>query len=59
MKRRNLVSYLEKNGCFLKRHGANHDIFINTNNGKKASIPRHREIRETITIVIKKQLGIG
>ncbi|OGU13806.1 MAG: hypothetical protein A2X61_14120 [Ignavibacteria bacterium GWB2_35_12] len=54
MKHRDLVRLLEKNGCFLKRHGANHDIYMNQNNGRKAPVPRHREIKETMVLVIKK-----
>ena len=29
MKRRDLVKLLEKNGWYLKRNGANHDLYTN------------------------------
>ena len=58
MKRKEFVRELVKAGCYLKRHGANHDIYINPRNGKKTPVPRHTEIRDTLCKLIKKQLGI-
>jgi mRNA interferase HicA len=58
MKRKILIRQLIEAGCFLKRHGLNHDIYENTLNGRKAPIPRHNEIKETLCILIKKQLGL-
>ncbi len=34
MKRRDLISQLEKSGCYLIRQGGKHDIYHNPNNGK-------------------------
>jgi mRNA interferase HicA len=59
MKRKILIRQLIEAGCFLKRHGQNHDIYENTLNGRKAPVPRHNEIKETLCILIKKQLGIN
>ena len=42
MKRRDLVKLLEKNGWYLKRNGANHDLY--TDGTKIEPIPRHSEI---------------
>ncbi|HHT9118370.1 MAG TPA: type II toxin-antitoxin system HicA family toxin [Candidatus Hypogeohydataceae bacterium YC38] len=58
MKRRELIRELEDAGCYLNRHGRRHDIYINPKTGRKAPIPRHREIRESLCELIKKQLGI-
>ena len=58
MKRKNFIRELIKKGCILKRHGANHDIYINSKNGKKVPIPRHPEIKESLCKLIKKQLNI-
>ncbi len=58
MKRRELIKELEQAGCYLKRHGAKHDIYVNPKNGKKAPIPRHAEIKNTLCELIKKQLGL-
>jgi predicted RNA binding protein YcfA (HicA-like mRNA interferase family) len=50
---------LTKNGCYLKRHGSNHDIFANPKNGRKAPVPRHPEIKDSLCKLIMKQLGIA
>lgn len=57
MKRYDFVRELMKTGCFLKRHGSNHDIYMNPRTGKMAPVPRHSEIRETLCDLIRKQLG--
>jgi predicted RNA binding protein YcfA (HicA-like mRNA interferase family) len=58
MKRQELIRQLEKAGCILKRHGSRHDIYFNTNNGRKQSVPRHNEIDDQLARHIKKQLDI-
>ncbi|GAB4219058.1 MAG: hypothetical protein Kow00102_01160 [Spirochaetota bacterium] len=58
MKRKEFIQELIKEGCFLKRHGANHDIYVNPSNGKKAPVPRHAEIKDSLCKLIRKQLGI-
>jgi len=45
-------------GCYLKRHGANHDIYLNPANGRVAPVPRHNEIKNTLVRAIRKQLGL-
>lgn len=46
MKRRDLIREVTNAGCYLKRHGKNHDIYVNPKNGKKVPVPRHSEIKE-------------
>lgn len=46
MKRRDLIRLLEKNGWYLLRSGANHDIY--TNGKDNEPIPRHSEIKELL-----------
>jgi hypothetical protein len=58
VKRTALVQELTEAGCYLERHGKRHDIFVNPRNGKKAPIPRHAEIKESLCRLIKTQLGI-
>lgn len=58
MKRRDLIRELVEEGCYLKRHGKRHDIYINPKNGKKAPIPRHPEIKESLCELIERQLGL-
>ena len=58
MKRQDFIRELEKAGCYLKRHGKKHDIYVNPKNGKKAPVPRHAEIKNTLCEVIRKQLEL-
>ncbi|MCL2356665.1 MAG: type II toxin-antitoxin system HicA family toxin [Defluviitaleaceae bacterium] len=41
MKASELTRKAKKQGCRIKRHGAEHDIWINPKTGKTARIPRH------------------
>jgi mRNA interferase HicA len=58
MKRQELIKQLEQAGCVLQRHGSRHDIYVNSNNGKKQPILRHQEIDDHLARHIKKQLDI-
>ena len=58
MKRRDLIRELVDTGCYLNRHGKKHDIYVNPKNGKKAPVPRHSEIRNSLCELIRKQLGL-
>ena len=59
MKRRDLLGLLVRNNCYLHRHGANHDIYVHAVTGKKAPIPRHSEIKNSLLRLILKQLGVN
>ncbi len=58
MKRSALIRELTEAGCYLERHGKKHDLFINPQNGRKAPIPRHAEIKDTLCELIRRQLGL-
>jgi len=58
VKRRDLVRELVDAGCYLTRHGKKHDIYVNPKNGKKAPVPRHSEIKNSLCELIRKQLGL-
>ena len=58
MKRKEFEKELAKAGCYLKRHGSDHDIYVNPLNGKKAPVPCHLEIKDSLSKLIRKQLGI-
>jgi len=58
VKRRDLIRELVDEGCYLSRCGKRHDIYINPQNGKKAPIPRHSEIKLSLCELIRKQLGL-
>lgn len=58
MNRRELIRELIREGCFLERHGSRHDIYTNPANGRKAPVPRHNEIRDSLCELIRRQLGL-
>ncbi|MCD7832296.1 MAG: type II toxin-antitoxin system HicA family toxin [Firmicutes bacterium] len=47
---------MERNGWYLKRNGAEHDIY--TNGSSIETIPRHREIKENLAKAIIKRRGL-
>ncbi|MEM1304395.1 MAG: type II toxin-antitoxin system HicA family toxin [Planctomycetota bacterium] len=59
MKRREFIRELEKAGCELARHGSRHDIYRNPASGRRAPVPRHRELGESLCRLIRKQLDLG
>jgi len=58
IKRNELVRHLENNGCYLKRHGSKHDLYMNLKTGKQTTIPRHPKIDRWLCGAICKQLEI-
>lgn len=56
LKRRDLIRLLEKNGWYLLRSGANHDIY--TNGEKSEPIPRHSELKELLAKSIIRRNGL-
>jgi len=58
LKRKDFIRYLVKHGCFLVRHGKKHDVYQNPFNGKKATIPRHTELKDSLCELIKTQMKI-
>ena len=58
MKRKEFIKELVEAGCYLKRRGSKHDIYVNPKNGRKAPVPRHTEIKKTLCELIRKQLGL-
>jgi hypothetical protein len=47
---------LEEHGVEFFRHGANHDIYIQTRTGKKVAVPRHSEIENAFAKRVLKEL---
>lgn len=58
MKRAAFLRELVQKGCVLHRHGGRHDLYLNPRTGRKAPVPRHNEIRDSLCRVIRKQLDI-
>ena len=59
MKRHTLLRHLRKNGCYLKREGRSHSLWINPLNGDVEAIPRHSEISDKLVHKICKQLDVS
>jgi predicted RNA binding protein YcfA (HicA-like mRNA interferase family) len=61
MKTNELTKMAKKKGCYIKRHGSEHDIWINPKTGNTASIPRHqsKEIATGTAHNIIKDLGLN
>ena len=57
MKRRDLERKLRIAGCYLKREGRSHSLWINPKNGAVEAIPRHNEIKEPLARKILKNLN--
>lgn len=57
MKRRDLEKKLRVAGCYLKREGGSHSIWINPRTGITETIPRHTEVKENLAKKILKSLG--
>lgn len=59
MKRRVLLRHLRRNGCYLKREGRSHSLWINPQTGHTEAIPRHNEISEQLARKICSQLSVN
>lgn len=56
MKRSDLERMLRMAGCYLKREGASHALWINPKNGATEAVPRHTEIKEPLARKILRNL---
>ncbi len=57
MKRKDLEKKLRIAGCYLKREGGSHSLWINPKSGVIEAIPRHNEIKEPLAKKILKNLN--
>jgi predicted RNA binding protein YcfA (HicA-like mRNA interferase family) len=57
MKRRELERKLRIAGCYLKREGGSHSLWINPKTGAIEAVPRHKEIKEPLAKKILKNLN--
>jgi len=58
MKRQAFLRHLRRYGCYLKREGGSHSLWINPVNGSVEAVPRHAEIPDKLIKKICKGLGI-
>ena len=57
MKRRDLERRLRLAGCYLKREGSSHSLWINPSSGVTEAVPRHTEVKEPLAKRILKNLS--
>ena len=58
MKRRDVLRYLEEQGCEFLREGGNHTVYVNRPRRNVSSVPRHREINDYLVRKICRDLEI-
>jgi mRNA interferase HicA len=58
VKREDLLRHLRVHGCYLKREGGAHSLWVNPANGNMQAVPRHSEIAEMLAKSICKRLGL-
>jgi mRNA interferase HicA len=58
MKHRDLIRHLQSQKCELLREGNKHSIFINRQNNKVSTVPRHKEINDFLARKICRDLQI-
>ncbi|MFA4854825.1 MAG: type II toxin-antitoxin system HicA family toxin [Candidatus Omnitrophota bacterium] len=58
MKRQALIRHLRRYGCYLKREGGAHSLWMNPSTGTVETVPRHTEIPDKLARKICKGLGI-
>jgi len=57
MKRRDLERKLRLAGCYLKREGGSHSLWVNPKSGVMEAVPRHKEIKEPLARKILKNMN--
>jgi mRNA interferase HicA len=58
MKREALLRYLRQHGCYLKREGSAHSLWINPSTGEIETVPRQSEIPDNLARKICKGLSL-
>ena len=59
MKRQALIRHLKDHDCYLLREGGRHSIYVNPQNDRTSSVPRHREINDFLARKICRDLGVA
>jgi hypothetical protein len=58
MKRNSLLRHLRSHGCYLKREGKEHSLWINPRTGAVEAVPRHTEISNLLARKICRNLSV-
>ena len=56
--RESLLRHLRKHGCYLKREGRGHSLWMNPQTGAIEAIPRHIEIPDRLALKICRGLAV-
>jgi mRNA interferase HicA len=58
VKRTALLQHLRRHGCYLKREGRSHSLWVNPNDGAIEAVPRHVEIPDRLANKICRNLSV-
>ncbi|MFQ5915759.1 MAG: type II toxin-antitoxin system HicA family toxin [Nitrospinota bacterium] len=58
MKRSALLQHLRRHGCYLKREGGSHSLWVNPVTGAIEAVPRHTEISNVLARKICRGLAV-
>ena len=58
MKRQALLRHLREHGCELLREGGRHSVFVNRAARRTSTIPRHRDVDDSLARKICRDLGV-
>jgi mRNA interferase HicA len=58
VKRSSLLRHLRRHGCYLKREGGAHSLWINPRTGAVEAVPRHTEISNQLARKICLNLSV-
>lgn len=58
MKRNALLKHLRRYGCYLKREGSSHSLWMNPQTGWTEAVPRHTEISNKLAGKICRNLSV-
>lgn len=58
MKHIEFLHELEGKGCVVCGDGKRHELVLNPATGRKAPLPRHAEVKDSLCVLSRLQLGI-
>ena len=58
MKRSALLRHLRRHGCYLKREGGSHSLWLNPDTGDVEAVPRHTEVADRLARKICRGLSV-
>jgi mRNA interferase HicA len=59
VKRRALLKHLREQGCEFLREGSRHTVYVNREEGRSSTVPRHGEIPNNLARKICRDLGVS